>query len=89
MATVGPILVCLDADSFQNYRSGILMKASCERDTINHAVVIVGYGTENGTPYWKIRNSWGTWWGEQGYIRIERGNNACAVADWDAYYITS
>ena len=52
----------------------------CTKNT-NHAVVIVGYGTENGVDYWKVRNSWGTWWGEAGHFRIKRNSgNLCGFA---------
>ena len=44
-----------------------------------HAVRIVGWGTENGTKYWKVANSWNPYWGEQGYFRIVRGTNECGI----------
>ena len=44
-----------------------------------HAVVLVGYGTENGTDYWTIQNSWGPYWGESGMFRIIRGTNDCGI----------
>ena len=45
----------------------------------DHAVVVVGYGTEKGVDYWTIRNSWGTSWGEKGYIRVKRGVKMCGI----------
>merc|ERR1719290_237375 len=62
---------------FQNYKGGIF--AGCSSGQPNHAVVVVGYGTENGVDYWLIKNSWGTNWGENGYIRIKRGVKMCGV----------
>lgn len=56
-------------------------KQYCDPVEIDHAVLIVGFGEEDGVKYWLIKNSWAIWWGERGYYRIVRGVNACGVAD--------
>ena len=69
------------------YRGGIFNDPKCPADgvQVNHAVVVVGYGTANKTDYWIIRNSWGTTWGEKGYMRLIRGVNMCNIASYPAY----
>lgn len=76
----GPTSVCIDASGqgFMLYTSGIYMGTDC-RKLQNHAVCVVGYGTENDTPYWIVRNSWGKSWGESGYIRMIRDVNVCNI----------
>ena len=57
-------------------------------ETVNHAVVAVGYGaTAEGQPFWTVRNSWSTSWGEAGYFRLARGKNKCGLADCASYPI--
>jgi len=80
----GPASICLAADAFQSYRSGILR--SCPGQ-VDHCVQAVGYDDTNSPPYWIVRNSWATSWGEQGYIRVESGKDLCKIAD-DATYPT-
>ena len=77
----GPLAIALNADPLQTYTSGILDLTStkCPSSGINHAVTLVGYGTESSTDYWIIKNSWGKSWGESGYFRIRRGNGTCGV----------
>ena len=77
----GPLAIALNADPLQTYSSGILDKTSsqCPTSGINHAVTLVGYGTENNVAYWIVKNSWGKSWGEKGYFRIRRGNGTCGV----------
>ena len=73
----GPVTIAVDSTYWRNYKRGIFEEADPSSYTLNHAVLIVGYGEENGIPYWTVRNSWGDQWGEEGYIRIKRftGNN--------------
>lgn len=67
----GPIAVSVDASTWSAYSGGIMDFDSCG-STINHAVLLTGYGSEDGVDYWTIKNSWGSSWGEDGFIRISR-----------------
>jgi C1A family cysteine protease len=83
-----PLSVLVEADKrvFQSYRSGVLDSTSCGT-SLDHAVLAVGYGTENGQEYWLVKNSWDTTWGDQGYIKlaIVDGKGICGVQMAPAY----
>ena len=81
-----PIAVAIEADTkyFQSYSSGVLTSSSCGT-SLDHGVLTVGYGEENGQKYWLVKNSWGTSWGEQGYVKIARSDSTndagiCGIA---------
>ncbi len=65
-------------------RSGIYNDVACDNKTlsVNHAVVVVGYGAANGTNHWVVRNTWGTGWGSLGYILMQRGVNKCKIEQY-------
>jgi C1A family cysteine protease len=65
------------------YRSGILDDSSCPTQ-IDHAVAMVGYGNEGGKDYWIVRNSWGSGWGDRGYIRMaaHEGAGICGCQNY-------
>jgi len=69
------------SDSFQSYSEGVYTGDDCGQEHINHAVGLVGYGTDSdsGKNYWIVKNSWGERWGENGYIRMLSGSNICQV----------
>lgn len=82
-----PVVIAIEADTkyFQSYSSGILTDGIKCGTNLDHAVEIVGYGTDNGIDYWKVRNSWGSSWGESGYVRIQRSSSTndigvCGIA---------
>jgi C1A family cysteine protease len=79
----GPLSVCVDANNWSTYTGGVL--ATCG-NSVDHCVQAVGIDTSAG--YWKVRNSWGTSWGESGYIRLKYGSNQCQIAS-DATYSTT
>ncbi|ELT95681.1 hypothetical protein CAPTEDRAFT_173171 [Capitella teleta] len=88
VATVGPVSVGIDAThrSFQLYKSGIYDEVACSNSSTDHAVLVVGYGSQGGHDYWLVKNSWGTSWGMDGYIMMSRNKgNQCAIASYASY----
>lgn len=78
VGNVGPVAVAIFcADPFRHYAGGIFEDLCL--GIPNHAVTAVGYGNENGKDYWIVKNSWGTSWGETGYIRMIRGKDICFI----------
>lgn len=72
----GPLSVCIDASSWNSYTGGIM--STCGKN-IDHCVQAVGVDA-CFEGYWKVRNSWGSSWGENGYIRLAYGKNTCNIA---------
>jgi C1A family cysteine protease len=82
----GPLSICVDAETWQTYTGGII-SSNCGQ-SLDHCVQIVGWDTSSsGTPYWIIRNSWGTDWGISGYLYVARNKNLCGVADEATYVV--
>ncbi|KAJ8383434.1 hypothetical protein AAFF_G00221340 [Aldrovandia affinis] len=88
VANVGPISVGINAllPSFHYYRGGLYDEPQCGSKNTNHAVLVVGYGTDKGQDFWLVKNSWGTAWGEKGFVRMARNkNNLCGIANFPIY----
>nr|WUR10827.1 viral cathepsin [Calliteara abietis nucleopolyhedrovirus] len=79
LRAVGPIPMAIDAGGIVNYFRGVINY--CENYGLNHAVLLVGYGVENGVPFWTFKNTWGSDWGENGFFRVRQNVNACGMAN--------
>ncbi|XP_045171865.2 procathepsin L-like [Mercenaria mercenaria] len=90
LASVGPIAIAMDVNhrSFWYYKKGIHYEPRCNPSRPNHAMLTVGYGGSGSRGYWIIKNSWGTGWGDRGYVFTARGRgDNCGVARWASYPI--
>jgi len=76
----GPTSIAIEADKmvFQMYTSGILNSTKCGTN-LDHGVLAVGYGTENGQAYYLVKNSWGSSWGDQGYLKIANNGDGAGI----------
>ena len=93
----GPVSVAIEADTstFQLYTSGIIDSASCGTN-LDHGVLVVGYGADEDTGdlYWLVKNSWGTSWGDEGYVKIARTTSTsdpgiCGIAMQPSFPVAS
>lgn len=84
MATAkGPVSVMIDAKDFmfKFYKGGVYSSSECSTTDLNHAALVVGYGTQKQGDYWLIKNSFGEKWGNNGYLKLARNNdNTCGIA---------
>jgi C1A family cysteine protease len=91
---IGPVSIAVEADKsvFQSYKKGVVDSAACGKQ-LDHGILLVGYGTAStfyhpAKQYWKIKNSWGATWGENGYVRFVRDKDQCGIADGPPSYPT-
>ena len=80
----GPIACGIDAAPILEYTGGI---AADKGEYVDHVISVTGWGVENGIPYWIVRNSWGEYWGEMGYVRVAKGNNALHLEEQCAWAV--
>jgi len=85
LVSTAPLSICLDASNWQDYQNGVMSAWGCcwlRICQLDHCVQLVGYDTTASTPYYIVRNSWGTDWGENGFIRLEIGTNTCGITNY-------
>lgn len=79
----GPYAVLLDSNiDLVFYSSGIFDSTNCTQTSPNQAMLVVGFGSEGGQDYWIVKSSWGSEWGEKGYVRLARNKNVCGIANF-------
>ncbi len=89
VATIGPISVAMNASekSFMLYKKGVYkpIARKCSPARLDHGVLVVGYGQEDGVDYWLVKNSWGKKWGMEGYFKIAAADNLCGICSEASY----
>ncbi|XP_046961305.1 procathepsin L-like [Vanessa cardui] len=82
LVTIGPLSIAIASAALQAYNGEPITAKGCSGSPTNHAVLLVGYGTDaNGMKYWLAKNSWGNNWGDQGYFKMQRGVNCLNIVD--------
>jgi hypothetical protein len=79
-----PLSICVNAESWNDYTGGVMTSAACGpmgAEYQDHCVMATGFNTTAPTPYWIVRNSWSSTWGEDGYVYLEMAENTCGLAD--------
>jgi C1A family cysteine protease len=79
-----PVSVCVNAGAWNDYTGGVMTSSQCGNmgaDYQDHCVMATGFNATAATPYWIVRNSWASTWGEMGYIYLEYSKNTCGLAD--------
>jgi cathepsin B len=79
--TNGPVEAAFTVyEDFLSYKSGVYQYTTGQ-ELGGHAIKILGWGVDNGTPYWTVANSWNVHWGNGGYFNILRGQDECGIED--------
>jgi len=84
----GPVSIAYQvAPGFKEYTSGVYTSTVCNNTAmdVNHAVVAIGFGHQDGMDYWIVKNSWGASWGDHGFFKIQRGVNMCGISNCNSY----
>merc|ERR1712096_322336 len=79
-----PVSVCVNAGAWNDYTGGVMTSAACgsmAADDQDHCVMATGFNSTAPMPYWIVRNSWSSTWGEHGYVYLEMAENTCGLAD--------
>merc|ERR1712093_100808 len=79
-----PVSICVNAGAWNDYTGGVMTSAACgsmAADEQDHCVMATGFNATAATPYWIVRNSWASTWGEMGYIYLEMAENTCGLSD--------
>jgi len=90
LVSASPLSICLDASNWQDYTGGVMTaRECCLFCELDHCVQLIGYDSTVSTPFYSLRNSWNTDWGENGYIRVAMGSNACGLTNYATTSISS
>lgn len=84
----GPIVCVISATAALEAYTGGIFNDTTGAMTPNHAISVVGWGVEGNVPFWIVRNSWGTFWGERGWFRIVRGTDNLGIESLGCYWAT-
>jgi len=76
-----PISICVDASTWSSYNGGVITTSSGCGDSLDHCVQATGWSQQSGMTVWNVRNSWGTDWGNSGYIWVQLGSDVCGIAE--------